>query len=101
MIDGLQCEVCRKEPAVGVACVPGIPYSAAYGRECIRRGANPYGIIRANVACCGGPDEVVPEYLEIVTYVDGEYMTLRVALLRHPMVCVCPSDCEIHFGPER
>jgi len=81
----LMCEVCEKEPAVCVACVPGIPYSAAYGRECLRHGADPYGIVRANIACCSGPENVRPSYLETVVYVDGEYISIKDALKRYPM----------------
>lgn len=46
----LTCEVCGNEPAVGVAAVPGVPYSAAYGRECLHANAHPYGILIANTA---------------------------------------------------
>lgn len=84
------CEVCQREAAVGVACVPGIPMSAAYGRECLDRGADPYWAIRANVMCCGGPDHVNPEYLKTVTFLDGEYITLSEALKRYP-----PTEQEI------
>lgn len=48
------CEVCRKNQAVGVACVPGVPYSAAYCRACLEANAHPYFIVVANTACCGG-----------------------------------------------
>lgn len=81
----LKCEVCNNEPSVGVASVPGIPYSAAYGRECLQRGADPYQIIRINVAICGGVDAVADWAIDRMTFVDGEYMTLREALTRHPL----------------
>jgi hypothetical protein len=85
MAEKLTCEVCGTEQAVGVACVPGIPYSAAYGRECLLRGAQPYHIVRANVACCGGLAYMMEWYGETVVYVDGQYTTLRVALGREPL----------------
>jgi hypothetical protein len=89
---GLKCEVCRNEPAVGVFCVPGIPVSAAYGKTCLERGADPYGYLRANVACCGGVEHVRPEYLESLTYVNGEYLTLGEALKRQPL-----TEQELRF----
>lgn len=81
----VKCEVCGLEDAVGVASVPAIPYSAAYGRECLRRGADPYWIVRANIACCGGPEHVAEWVLDGMTWLDGEYVTLREALVRYPM----------------
>jgi hypothetical protein len=33
-----------------VAAVPGVPYSAAYGRKCLARNAHPYHILVANTA---------------------------------------------------
>lgn len=86
----LTCEVCNKEPALGVACVPGIPYSAAYGRECLKQRADPYPIIRANVECCGGTEYIRQEYLETITYFQDRYMTLREALAAdsRPLNCL-------------
>lgn len=81
----LKCEVCNQEDGVGVACVPGVPYSAAYGEECLRRGADPFGIMRANVICCGGVEKIYPEYLLNMTFVDGEYMSLDEGLKRYPI----------------
>lgn len=80
-----QCEVCKQEPAVGVACVPGIPYSAAYGRNCLQNYADPYEIVRANIACCNGPENVAEWVLDGLTFLDGEYITFREALKRYPM----------------
>jgi len=48
------CEVCNKREAIGVACVPGVPYSAAYCAECAKAGAEPLDILIANTAACGG-----------------------------------------------
>lgn len=70
---------------MGVACVPGIPYSAAYGRNCLQRHADPYEIVRANIACCNGPEHVAEWVLGTMTFVDGEYITMRQALERYPM----------------
>ena len=84
-LEGVKCEVCKDEPAIGVASVPGIPYSAAYGRTCLEKGADPYGIVRANIACCGGPEHVADWVLDSLTFLEGKYLTMREALERHPM----------------
>jgi hypothetical protein len=46
----LICSVCEAEPALGVAAVPGVPFSVAYGRACIDANAHPYGILVGNTA---------------------------------------------------
>jgi hypothetical protein len=48
------CEVCGDEPAIGVAAVPGVPVSAAYGRACLEANAHPWRAIVFNTAACGG-----------------------------------------------
>jgi|HubBroStandDraft_5_1064220.scaffolds.fasta_scaffold23187_6 hypothetical protein len=35
-IEPHMCEVCRKNMSIGVACVPGVPYSASYCVECLQ-----------------------------------------------------------------
>lgn len=50
----LMCEVCESEVAVGVAAMPGVPYSAAYGRRCLDANAHPYLILVANTALMAG-----------------------------------------------
>lgn len=47
------CEVCGKEPAIGVAAVPGVPYSAAYGELCLEANAHPYWVCVQNTAMAG------------------------------------------------
>jgi hypothetical protein len=87
-----KCAVCQNELAVGVACIPGIPMSVAYGRTCLEAGAHPSWALRANVACCGGVDAVIPEYLESLVYEDAAYITLRKSINKRPL--------EDFFGPE-
>lgn len=62
------CEVCGKTEAIEVCSVPGVPYSAAYCKECLEIGAEPYNIVVANTACLGDawPDGVVPDWHDIV-----------------------------------
>ena len=64
----LICEVCKKNEAVGVACVPGIPYSAAYCKDCLKADAHPLGIVMANTICCGGLDQCAAWWKEIVEH---------------------------------
>jgi hypothetical protein len=53
-IDLGQCQVCGKEEAVGVACSGLGAVSLAYGRSCLDAGAEPYDLLVATVAMCGG-----------------------------------------------
>lgn len=48
------CEVCGEREAIGVACVPGVPYSAAYCEPCLECGAHPLNIVVALVVMLGG-----------------------------------------------
>ena len=50
----IKCDVCKNEPSVGVAAVPGVPMSVAYGEECLKANAYPLGVLVANTACAGG-----------------------------------------------
>lgn len=54
----LTCDVCGNEPAVGVAAVPGMPVSMAYGRQCLAANAHPYPLLVVNTAMCGGYDQM-------------------------------------------
>jgi pentatricopeptide repeat protein len=62
-----KCEVCNKNEPVGVACVPGVPYSAAYCEECIRAKAHPIGILMAQCACAGRYDHCAEYFQQMVT----------------------------------
>jgi hypothetical protein len=62
----LICEVCGDEPAVGVASVPGVPISVAYGRKCLSANAHPYGIVVANTADVDGYDNSAEWWKQIV-----------------------------------
>lgn len=54
MSDEFLCEVCGKEAAVGVASVPMVPMSVAYGLACLRANAHPWDILAINTAVLGG-----------------------------------------------
>lgn len=61
----LKCDTCR-EPAVGVASMPGVPASFAYCRQCLHANAHPYGMVVANTAMIGGVGQAAEWWLEIV-----------------------------------
>jgi hypothetical protein len=82
---GFVCAVCMKEPAVGCACVPGIPMSVAFGRICLNKDAQPFDILKMEAIICGGAEKMNPIYLEQTTYVDGLYMSLGEALAKYPI----------------
>lgn len=50
----MSCDVCKNEPSVGVASSVLGPLSLAYGRSCLDKGAEPYWLVVATVAMCGG-----------------------------------------------
>lgn len=52
-----KCEVCKDRPAIAVACVPGVPYSAGYCQQCLEADAHPYEILVDNTACIGSWDD--------------------------------------------
>lgn len=62
----LTCEVCHAETAAGVAAVPGVPISVAYGPICLAANAHPYPIIVSNTAVIGGLDQAADWWVEMV-----------------------------------
>ena len=52
-----KCEVCGKGGEHPVASVPGIPYSAAYCKDCFASNAHPYHLVVTNTWSAGGYDE--------------------------------------------
>ena len=62
----LTCDVCNKEPAEGVACVPGVPMSVAYGAACLKANAHPWWVLVANTVCCGGLDNTHSDWKQMV-----------------------------------
>ncbi|KKN96777.1 hypothetical protein LCGC14_0164210 [marine sediment metagenome] len=62
----LICQVCEKNEAKGVCCVPSVPYSAAYCQECLNANAHPWFIIVANTACVGSYEDCAPWWKEMV-----------------------------------
>jgi hypothetical protein len=66
-MDNLICEACNKNEAIGVASVPGVPYSAAYCKECLKNNNHPMFILIANTACCDGIDNCSDWWKEMVS----------------------------------
>jgi hypothetical protein len=62
----LCCEVCDDEPAVGVAAVPGVSISVAYGRRCLDANAHPWWVIVGNTAAIGGLDQAAAWWVRMV-----------------------------------
>jgi hypothetical protein len=91
-----QCEVCQAEPAVGVAAIPGVPMSIAWGRTCLQRGVlMPLWTAQATVGMCVPPQEPDWKHLaewfrEGTTYVDGEYVRID----SFPLVVVACPQCK-------
>lgn len=56
------CDCCEQEPAVGVAAVPFVPLSIAWGRKCLEAHVVPYDIAVTLCAMIGGPGEGVEEW---------------------------------------
>ena len=53
----MKCEVCQNEPVCGVASIPFIPMSVAYGAKCLAANAHPWWALVANQAAIGDPLE--------------------------------------------
>ena len=58
------CQVCNIKESVIVACVPGVPMSAAYCQSCVDNQVHPLDIL---AAICGGLDEMDKEWKTMVT----------------------------------
>lgn len=61
------CDVCHQHSEnIVVAAMPAMPVSVAYCHECIVAGAHPYELVVAQVALCGGLENVAVDYVPIV-----------------------------------
>jgi len=61
------CEVCKKNKAIGVFCVPSVPIGCAYCEECYEANAYPWWILVSNTVCCGGLDKCADFWKWMVT----------------------------------
>ncbi len=62
----VKCETCQTNNAIGVAAVPGIPYSAAYCAPCIKANAHPWWLMVGNTADMGGLEDSADWWVEMV-----------------------------------
>jgi len=60
------CEVCNKNQSIACACVPGVPYSAAYCKECLEINVHPYHILIAGTICIGGLERAAFYWIKMV-----------------------------------
>ncbi|PWK81694.1 hypothetical protein C8D88_116105 [Lentzea atacamensis] len=60
------CDVCGNEPMLGVASIPGMPISVAYGRECLKANAHPWWALVGNTALLGGLDQAADWWQDMV-----------------------------------
>lgn len=61
-----ECEVCGASSVVGVAAVPGVPYWAAYCRECLAANAHPWRVMVANTAAIDGLEHAAEWWRDMV-----------------------------------
>lgn len=97
----LTCDVCGKEPAVGVASSCLGPCSFAYGRECLRVGAEPYCALIGALADCGREHcaEWVHPIIEASLKVAGKTLEEFDADLA-TAAAECEAYCKAHEGGE-
>jgi len=66
----MNCQCCGLEPAVGVASIPGLPMSIAWGRNCLDAGIMPYWALVTTVALASNfeysPDHYAPWVNELI-----------------------------------
>jgi ribosomal protein S27AE len=60
------CDCCHDEPAVGVASIPYIAMSIAWGSKCLEAGVIPYWAAVANTVACAGFEETSGDWQELV-----------------------------------
>ena len=73
----LTCDICNEEPAVGVAASGIGPFSIAWGRICLDRGAEPLFAIEALLDMNGGIEGCAEWFRKQVTFKDGKYLTVE------------------------
>lgn len=73
------CNCCGNEPSVGVASSGLAAMSIAWGRECLRQGAEPLWIVYMLVDMNGGLDGCNDMFKELMTYKDGQYLNVADA----------------------
>jgi len=74
------CEICGKEPSIGVACSVLGAFSMAMGKNCLEKKAENYGLLVGTIADCGGLDhlaewvwDIIPPSLEVAGKTEEEF----------------------------
>lgn len=90
------CETCGSKEPFTVACVPGVPYSAAYCKNCLWYDAHPFWILKSYISSALKPGQanrwsdsniINQDYIDSLnTFLDGRYMSLREALILQPII---------------
>ena len=75
----LICEVCKENPAKGVASSSCGPISVAYCDRCLSYNAEPYWLIANTLECIGGIQNLAPWAQHWNTWKDGRYVTVMEA----------------------
>ena len=73
----MNCEVCDKEPSVGVASLPFAAMSVSFGRECLVRNAYPLWSVVVTIEINGGKNQCSDWFLSLNTYHNGGYIKVR------------------------
>lgn len=63
---GEGCDCCGVEPSVGVAAIPGVPMSIAWGRNCLDANVVPWWVAVTNTAIIGGRAEAADWWVALL-----------------------------------
>jgi hypothetical protein len=95
------CEVCEDEPAVGVASIPMMPVSVAYGRMCLGANAHPWWALVANTAMCGGLIETNEAWQRMV-YATCAHLGRTIEAFNAAVAQLISEDSDIvHSEPDQ
>lgn len=87
-----QCQCCGAEPAVGVAAIPGMPTSIAWGRECLRRGAVPLWAADLTVSEVCNP--AAPSWSDVADWFRKQLVPLNGNYVRVDTLMLETFNCD-------
>lgn len=90
----VKCETCQQNDAVGVAAVPGIPYSAAYCDDCLRANAHPWWVLIANQTMIDEPFETTADWWQTLVHATCKTHNMMVSDWNHDNVQVACPVCD-------
>jgi hypothetical protein len=101
-----ECDVCKAEAAVGIAAVPGVPMSLAYGHHCLANYAVPLWVADFTISQCVPFDDLDWRHLtdwfrQQTVPVDGAYKRVdELTMVVGPCSsCGGSGEDEEHGGP--